>query len=356
VAIGLISYPLYLWHWPILVYLRILNGGPPDRWTRVLAALAALGLAGLTYKLVERPFRFGPRFRTAKTMFLACLLAIAAGAGLFVYSRAGLPERLSHLNPSPDYTRTAPNDNACLAYIGISKKFGGRCRFSGGHGPTTVALIGNSHAWAAYFGVEKYNSANSFNTLLLGTSQTPLLLGTEAIVENKDRNEFLLRAFEVLLSRSEIKYVFIIIEAHSTLRIEAYLQPTIDKLAEAGKTVCLVMDWPRLPRNGVDYWIRPYSELVSPTGATERRKELDRNSLEAATFWPDYFQFMRTLKNVTLIDETWDAFCPNQKCLVFSEAGKLLYFDSNHLTDAGSEFLAEKVLKPYLDRLSKIRQ
>jgi len=358
VAIGLISYPLYLWHWPLLSYLRILNGGPPDRYSRILAALAALALAGLTYKLAERPLRFGPRFRALKTMVLAGLLATAAGAGLYVYAREGLPERRSF--QSLGYTITAYNDEACRAYTGTDKSYG-MCRFSGGHGPTTVALIGNSHAYSAYFGVEKYNSASGLNTLLLGKGDMPLLLGTEADRENKAQNKFLFRAFEILLSRTEIKYVFIIIMQIHALEAQAHLQPTIDKLIQAGKKVFLVMDWPVLPRPGVDYVIRPFNEIVNPQAAAERRGELERNVLASASLgqidgsevtWQDYFQVIRTLKNVTLIEETWEAFCPGRECLVFSEAGQLLYSDRNHLTDAGSEFLAEKVLKPYLESLS----
>jgi peptidoglycan/LPS O-acetylase OafA/YrhL len=57
---GKISYPLYLWHWVLLVYLRILE---PDLFAKVkfrlLALLVAIALSWLTYRLIERPLRFG---------------------------------------------------------------------------------------------------------------------------------------------------------------------------------------------------------------------------------------------------------------------------------------------------------
>jgi len=59
VALGLISYPLYLWHWAILSYLRIMQGEVPLWWHRVLAVLLAVGLSILTYKFIEKPIRFG---------------------------------------------------------------------------------------------------------------------------------------------------------------------------------------------------------------------------------------------------------------------------------------------------------
>jgi peptidoglycan/LPS O-acetylase OafA/YrhL len=60
VLIGLISYPLYLWHWPLLVFGRILTESPSRNSQAVLVALAFI-LATLTYRLVERPIRFGLR-------------------------------------------------------------------------------------------------------------------------------------------------------------------------------------------------------------------------------------------------------------------------------------------------------
>jgi len=58
---GLISYPLYLWHWPILAFLQIIEGEMPHRYVRIIAVLLSILLAWLTYKLIEKPIRFGQR-------------------------------------------------------------------------------------------------------------------------------------------------------------------------------------------------------------------------------------------------------------------------------------------------------
>ena len=58
VWIGLISYPLYLWHWPLLSYLAIVSAeerGPP--LARLVMVILACALAAMTYLLVERPLR-----------------------------------------------------------------------------------------------------------------------------------------------------------------------------------------------------------------------------------------------------------------------------------------------------------
>ena len=56
---GLISFPLYLWHWPILSFARIVESEVPSRNIRIAAVVLSIALAWLTYKLVERPIRFG---------------------------------------------------------------------------------------------------------------------------------------------------------------------------------------------------------------------------------------------------------------------------------------------------------
>ena len=66
---GLISYPLYLWHWPILSFLQIIYGELPEIDIRVCAVLLSILLAWLTYRFVERPIRFGSG-RSGKTIVL----------------------------------------------------------------------------------------------------------------------------------------------------------------------------------------------------------------------------------------------------------------------------------------------
>ena len=71
---GLISYPLYLWHWPLLSFAQIVENGSPPRPVRLVAVVASIALAWTTYELVEKPLRFG-RFKAAKAV------AIRGGGG-----------------------------------------------------------------------------------------------------------------------------------------------------------------------------------------------------------------------------------------------------------------------------------
>ena len=59
VFFGLIIFPLYLWHWPLLSFVRIVVSEAAPRAIRVAAVLLAIALAWVTYKLIEKPLRFG---------------------------------------------------------------------------------------------------------------------------------------------------------------------------------------------------------------------------------------------------------------------------------------------------------
>jgi peptidoglycan/LPS O-acetylase OafA/YrhL len=94
--IGLISYSLYLWHWPVWVYFRIyINNGQPDAAEAAALAVVSVVLATLSYRYVERPFR-RPRLSAQRTVSagLACITAIFC-ASMYVDSADGLPQRLS---------------------------------------------------------------------------------------------------------------------------------------------------------------------------------------------------------------------------------------------------------------------
>lgn len=61
VGVGLISYSLYLWHWPVLVFLHIYLFRPLNDTLGFVAIVVASGLSALTYFAVERPLRRRPR-------------------------------------------------------------------------------------------------------------------------------------------------------------------------------------------------------------------------------------------------------------------------------------------------------
>ncbi|MEL7130128.1 MAG: acyltransferase family protein, partial [Pseudomonadota bacterium] len=95
VWIGLISYTLYLWHWPILKTLQAFLGDPDD-WQLALAILFALGLSIATYRFVERPIRYGVSVASNRTLlYLASAMsALLLVVGVNIRTSDGFPARI----------------------------------------------------------------------------------------------------------------------------------------------------------------------------------------------------------------------------------------------------------------------
>ncbi len=104
VWIGLISYPLYLWHWPLLAFPRLWQAGELSVWQRAGAVTLALVLATLTYRLIERPIRFGGWRRSAVPV-LSLAMAMMLIAGWQTYRLEGLPLRAINLTDRAHFTK-----------------------------------------------------------------------------------------------------------------------------------------------------------------------------------------------------------------------------------------------------------
>ena len=80
VFIGLISYPLYLWHWPLLSFAHTANWRGFTPVMKIAAVTASFILATLTYKYVERPIRTSPKvLRLAVPLFATMLVCLSIG-------------------------------------------------------------------------------------------------------------------------------------------------------------------------------------------------------------------------------------------------------------------------------------
>ncbi|MCP1850634.1 MULTISPECIES: SGNH hydrolase domain-containing protein [unclassified Bradyrhizobium] len=146
--IGLISYSLYLWHWPVWVLFRhYINNGEPSRLEAVALAGISIALAVLSFRFVEKPFR---QRRWSPTRTVQTGLATGAAVfcfGMYVHSADGLPERMS---PAiyPLRSLDAMWGWDCPKYEQLPQLNGQYCSF--GHewatAKTKALLWGDSHA------------------------------------------------------------------------------------------------------------------------------------------------------------------------------------------------------------------
>lgn len=92
IAIGLISYPLYLWHWPLLALPKAVLGETLSMGLRLILIALSVGLALLTYRFIENPIRFGAN-RTRMTKSAIVMATIAAILGGITFFRDGFSFR-----------------------------------------------------------------------------------------------------------------------------------------------------------------------------------------------------------------------------------------------------------------------
>ncbi len=139
--VGRISYPLYLWHWPLLAFLRILEGETPPASHRFAAIGASVMLAALTYRWIEQPIRRGPRRRGVVLALVAAMLLVG-GAGHAIHDRDGLPLRAVQ--------RAAPRFDT-MGYVSspgceAAHPLADRCYATPTTYPETLLVFGDSHA------------------------------------------------------------------------------------------------------------------------------------------------------------------------------------------------------------------
>jgi len=218
-VVGRLSYGWYLWHWPVLVLGPGLIGDT-GVLGRVLLALLALGLAALSYALLEDPLRRQPSLVASAGRSLVvgglCVL-LAAGAGLVAaqlvptarstgpdqvpalsLSGTGAQEQVTravatgedllvvpaNLDPTLEDAATdvarARNDDgvSCMVAVehsGITREPGGSCVF-GEHpdGETTVVLIGDSHAYQWYPALNRIADERGWRLVVMTKAGCPL--------------------------------------------------------------------------------------------------------------------------------------------------------------------------------------
>ena len=99
VFVGLISYPLYIWHWPLISYALVVRMEKPlpPLMAGALVATSIL-LAWITYRFIEQPIRFGSH-RYRRTVVTCICIAALGVIGLAIWMNRGFPERFP---PYPD--------------------------------------------------------------------------------------------------------------------------------------------------------------------------------------------------------------------------------------------------------------
>ena len=371
VWVGLISYPLYLWHWPLLSFARILASAEPSLTVRLGAMAAAVALAWLTYVYIESPVR---RQAVTRRMIWALLggLLLLGALGWGVMQARGLPHRpgidpavVADLSNTDAFHRTltpCPLDYHAgdLSWCYLSSP-----------GVPQVALFGDSHADHLFPGIVATDKARRW--LLIGHSSCPPLVDIAEHQPGKpdhcvDKNR---RAMADMLGTPSIHTV--VLATLSTFYVGGRVSPqiaqdkpqivesaradeqgmpraelfyrgmdrTIGAIERTGRQVVFFIDVPEM-----DFW--PQACIARPlTGSARAVCGVDRGKREESI--AAYRAVVAELQKAhprLLVYDPENSLCDAQLCRAGAD-GRLYYHDTHHLNARGSAVVARDFI-PWL--------
>ena len=343
VFLGLISYPLYLWHWPILSFLRFLFNETPSTLVRVFAMAVAVILSCVTYVWVDRPIRFG-QHRRLKTIVLMVLMGVIAFVGWNTYVRKGLEFRFKALGNRNELGYRGWQQNMYPpGTINCGKEFSSfRYAICISTPEPKTAIIGDSHAATLIYGLVNAKDAEFNHAMVVAGGGC---LPTLGMSPNTDCNEQLIDALAVLKKTPSIKNVVMagyfqgdLENASKPMVMEAYIKgygSTIKALQGMGKKVIFYVDAPVVTRDPSKCviggtWLRSYFQKT-PNFCSALSSE-DLVSTERYSY---LIERLRAENPEVIFYDPRSLFCPNEKCNLFKD-GMLLYSDSHHLSNYGS--------------------
>lgn len=358
VWIGLISYPLYLWHWPLLSLARIMDGGTPSHVVRIFLLISSLLLAFLSYRFIEIPIRFGAhrQKKTAAlmiTMFVVCLL------GFYTGYQDGFADRPSVVHTKEvnaqfvgSMWKYSENANCQNRYpFPQAKDYAWWFCIANSMQPSTLLILGSSYANQLYPGVIENEQLQHHRTLSIGTCSAQWVEPLANSSNNQSRHPCSgNKAYEqqefinsIVQNEHSLRYVIIggLNDESSNEKSYAALKKRIDFLESHGVRVILFA-----PHIYPSYDIKscfsrplmsvknncelPYSEYV------ERTRQFDLLVARLKASNPKILGFNQN-----------DVFCNNQKCSYIIDGMPAFRDEDHHLSEYASKLLFSKHFIPW---------
>lgn len=375
--VGVISYSLYLWHWPIFAFLRNYQADVRlDLSLSLMGIVASIVMAYLSWRYVEAPFRNKARFSRGAIFRIAAVSSasvLAVCVAIIVFQ--GVPSRIDpKIVRLSAVSESGVIDNPCMTKTAKDIEDGRYCLV----GDTekvkepSVALWGDSHLGALKQSISVSLAADYRQGLFFGKTGCPPLLGV--LKSNTGDGEQCARfndaVFQAIMRTPSIDTV--VIHARWALSIEgtryapekgpryilkdmsrlgealtnaevvrAGLERTVARLQASGKKVVVVASVPEVgssvPKVVVNNLFWGKNRNITPTieAFNARQAATYRILAELSAQFPEL---------VTVYPAV--SLCDNTLCHITLE-GEPLYFDDDHLSDLGAGLVVKQIM-PHL--------
>jgi peptidoglycan/LPS O-acetylase OafA/YrhL len=337
VAVGLISYSLYLWHWPVLMFARDFLGDQL-RTRYVLACIAvSVLLAIFSWFVVERPIRARRLLATRKQVFVAAAVAqFAAGlAGAYLASSSGLlwryPDTARKVLAFTEEDNSAWRYASCFTTPEAPKFLAATCLRSDGAKPN-ILLLGDSHAADLRFGFDQV--FRGANVLQANASGCLPVLGGPGQDHCTALRDYVFHRF---LPRHRVDAVIVSAGWDNDETAVERIADTVEYLERFAAPVIVVGPTPSFDRPEPELLAADlrFGQSLAQLHLKDSVADLDRRMrvLAAAQGWA-YFS-------------PYQALCRDAHCRLYAAPGVPLNRDDSHLTLRGS-LLVAKLLKDEL--------
>ena len=352
VFVGLISYPLYLWHWPLLSFATILESGTPESAVRTAAVLLSFVLAWMTFRWFEVPIR--ARRSGHAVVALAGGLVVIGAAGLGIYAAKGFPHRFEFdvvaIRPAP---RTNP---LCVRNFSEDMDFN-YCKSTSPARPAAV-FLGDSRAQGVYDGVAAL-VGRKHPLMLLGRGGCPPMLNVRVAETLEQGCNEAWNTFVGYVREAKPPAVVIVGGGSELVRGDAHawqpedgrfqtrgeafkqgLRNLIAALRQTSRVIyvrqippfstapeCFLrpvkLPWsqcaPRVSRGAMEHAMRPYNRIID-----ELQAEIPG---------------LHVVDSMTVL-------CDEKACSQKLRSGEIIYSDQFHLSPAGSLYFARRSALP----------
>ena len=382
IFMGLISYSLYLWHWPLFVFAKLASSNPLSPMMMTGLCTAAVIMSWLSYRFIEIPFRKKSFIhRRYVVLFLgAAAMGIMAISGMLIEQHSS---PLSNRIPLPaKHVLDASSENiywggVCFQTPGDESSYGGLCRIGNatkGAEPKFV-VWGDSHAEAMVPLLNTLGRAYGEQGVVFDSGNCPPIIGAHQIppapgceeekgnafryIRNHDiQNVILIARWSYYISGGQNNKISALITdssdraTSSTDALGAFertLVPMVAQLSHEGRSVYIVEQVPEQTqfdlRKMFYHAVRTNKNVsfISVRAEQSERTQALPNSV---------IETLVALPNVHVLDPT-NLLCKDGICNLELN-GKLLYRDESHLSTIGAMSL-ESLFTPIFKSMETLR-
>ena len=358
VFVGLISYSLYLWHYPVYAYVRITEIASGDIFIKILSIIIIFIVSCISYFFIEKPIKkikkISKKILVSILIFTLTILVICMGIILedgYKNRFKSISQKYSNYEMDNEVlqknTHNFLNKNKKISYIKTKKN---------------VLVIGDSH------------SIGIINSFLLNKNifeefefaqrriELDFILPDKKIINTKEKIYKMNLTKETLLSEVYQDADIVVISYRFSSKGIGDLMELIKILKKGNKKIILMSSTNEYPSYSGIYTTEYDRFIIKKFRSNEAIKSDDLTKLMKKLYQEkkDFKSLNLKLKKIAQ-DQNIKFFskqkylCDDLKleCLVITDKGKKLFFDYGHLTIAGSEFIGKKLKELKIFSLDK---